>query len=261
MRKIIFLFFWVFLFLSSLSANDQDKWQVFKSTHFLIYYNNAPESFISKISDKSEEYYNKIAEDLGFSRLDFWIWDDRAKIYIYDNAGDYHRDTGEPLWSQGATLPGHKVIYAFVDAKNFLETTLPHEIGHIIFREFVGFNNRAIPLWLEEGVASYQEKSRHAFANQVIRAAMVNNEFIDLRELSLSQTYPRGGSIDSVGLFYAESFSVIDFLIKKFSRDSFVSFCRYLRDRRDLDSTLSLNYNFTNLAELDQAWQRYIKNE
>jgi len=258
MKKVLLLFILIFLSFNSLRANDSDKWQVFKSTHFLVYYKSAPESFISKVSDKSEKCYNKIAEDLGFSRLEFWLWDDRAKIYIYDNANDYHLRTGQPLWSQGSTLPGYKIIHAFVNAKNFLETTLPHEISHIIFREFVGFNNRVIPLWLEEGVASYQEKSRYSFANQILREAMNNKEFMGLT--ALSNIYPKHAS-DSVELFYVESFSVVDFLIKKFGRDSFVSFCQYLRDGKSLDNALSLNYNYSNLADLDQAWQRYIKNE
>jgi hypothetical protein len=261
MKKTLILFVLLFLIIGRLNAVEPGQWKVYKSTHFLVYYINAPESFISKISDKSEDYYNRIADDLGFSRLDFWLWDKRAKIYIYDNARDYHEDTKEPLWSQGAALPYNKIIYTFIDAKDFLETTLPHEVSHIIFREFVGFNNPGIPIWLEEGVASYQEKAKFVNAKLILRNALADGSFIDLTRLSRPNPYSGAQRGEEIGLFYVESFSVVDFLIRNFGRDKFMAFCQDLRDRKKLDSALALNYNFSNLSELNQAWQRYIKNE
>ncbi|MCX5706723.1 MAG: hypothetical protein NTW13_03560 [Candidatus Omnitrophica bacterium] len=57
-------------------------------------------------------------------------------------------------------------------------------MSHIIFREFVGFNNPAVPLWLEEGVASYQEKSKYLTARVLIKEAIVKGNFMSLEKLS-----------------------------------------------------------------------------
>ena len=163
---------------------DALDWNITKSTHFIVYYKAAPEDFIRQLIDKSEDYYNKIAQDLGFTRYDFWTWDKRAKIYIYDNAADYRAATAQPAWSIGCAQVAQKIIQTFPYAKGFFETVLPHEISHIIFREFIGLGNSAIPLWLEEGVASYQEKIRYKHANMHINEAINEGCFIKLREVS-----------------------------------------------------------------------------
>lgn len=260
MKKVIPFFILAVLFFSGLGAEVPDKWEVFKSTHFLVYYKNAPGDFIKQVSEKCEEYYSKIAEVLGFSRLNFWLWDDRAKIYIYDDSDDYRKATGQPGWSQGLAMPGYKIIQTYAGAQYFLETTLSHEMSHIIFREFVGFNNPAITLWLDEGVASYQGKLKYDTVKSRLRDAIAKGQFMDLMKLSQFNLRANNGATGLVELFYLESFGIIDFLIAKFGRESFVSFCQDLRDKRSLTAALSSSYHFSDLKELDRAWQEYIKN-
>ncbi|MCX5703929.1 MAG: peptidase MA family metallohydrolase, partial [Candidatus Omnitrophica bacterium] len=228
--------------------------------HFIVYYKAAPEDFIKQLIDKSEDYYNRIAQDLGFTRYDFWTWDKRAKIYIHDNAANYQAATAQPSWSIGCAQVAQKIIQTFPYAKGFFETVLPHEMGHIIFREFIGLGNSAIPLWLEEGVASYQEKIRYRQANMLIKEAINEGEFINLRELS-SVNPQLMSNPQLADLFYAESFSVVDFLIKEFGRDKFVLFCQNLRDKKNLERALVSTYSFSNIQELNDAWVRYLNSQ
>jgi len=236
----------------------EDAWNTLKSTHFVVFYKNAPEDFVKLVTDKAEVYYDQIAEGLGFMRFDFWLWDNRAKIYIYDDAKIYSARTGQPAWSLGIAIPGVKAIETFPYANNFIETVLPHEMGHIIFREFVGFNNSGIPLWLDEGVASHQEKAKYSQVGIFIRKAMVEGNFMDLKKLA---SFYSVVNLDPklVNIFYAESFSLIDFLIREFGRDNFVLFCQNLRDKRNLERAMASVYPFGNINELDQAWQKYLK--
>lgn len=135
---------------------------------------------------------------------------------------------------------------------------MPHEIGHIIFREFVGFNNPAVTLWLEEGVASHQQKTKYSSANFELKQAITNGSFMNLENLSKSNYYFLRND-KSVRIFYLESFSILNFILKEFGRENFVSFCQNLRDRKDLRSAIALNYPFSTLSELDLAWQEHIK--
>ena len=251
-------FFLLALFLSSSVATaETDNWQTAKSTHFIVYYKNAPEAFIKELIDRSEGYYNKITEDLGFIRYDFWLWDKRARIYIYDDAKDYQLATGQPGWSAGLASIKEKIIRTFPYALGFFETVLPHEMGHIIFREFVGLNNYAIPLWLEEGLASYQEKSKYKLCDKVVKEAIAQNKFINLSQLSNLDPYLMN-SQEEVGLFYSEAFSVIDFLIKEFGKESFVLFCQNLRDKKNMEKAIASTYSFSSLRELNDAWLKYL---
>ncbi|MGA2774619.1 MAG: peptidase MA family metallohydrolase [Candidatus Omnitrophota bacterium] len=255
--KRIFLLFAPFLILTSAHAQGQE-WKVSKSTHFIVYYKNSGEDFINKLTGYAEDYYNKIADNLGLTRFNFWLWDNRAKVYVYDDSRDYHVSTKQPQWASGSTHIIQKKIETYPGEEGFFETVLPHEMGHIVFREFVGFNNMAVPMWLDEGVAMYQERGRGLNANSYLRQAMREGNFMNIFELS---TYNVESSTDNkkVEIYYIESLSMVVYLIKEFGREKFVLFCQNLRDKQNLERAVAASYNFSNLKELDSAWQEYIK--
>jgi hypothetical protein len=260
MKRNVFLIFFFLISYQVARAEVSKEWLTAKSRHFIVYYQNADERFINQLIDKSEDYYDSIALNLGFTRYDFWLWDNRAKIYIYDNAEDYQKHTGQPAWSFGSVSSRDKIISAFPTAQGFFDTILPHELGHIIFREFVGFDNPAVPLWLEEGVASYQGFLRKDIMSMMIKQAIKQEKFISLVDLSIfSPAYER--DTEKVNLFYAEVASIVDYLIKEFGKENFVVFCQNLRDKKDLARALTTVYPFLNIKQLDLEWQEYLNND
>jgi len=256
MRKLKLFILFLFMPLAIFAQNQE--WNVAKSTHFLVYYKNSPEDLLNKVMDNAENYYNKIADDLGFTRFNFWTWDERAKIYIYNDAQDYQKATGEPAWSAGRATIKSKIIETFAGAGGFLDGVLPHEMAHIIFREFVGFDNSAIPLWLDEGVASYQEKLKFAHAKIYLLGLMERGQFMDLDKLS-RLNHDSLGDNQTVQLFYSEAYSLVDYLIQEFDRDKFVLFCQNLRDLKNLERAIVLTYSFAGLKDFGEAWQNYLK--
>jgi hypothetical protein len=126
-------------------AFAEEPWKEFHNSHFLVYYQDAPVTFAEDVAKEAEEEYDNIARNLGFTRYQGWTWDKRAKIYIF-NDQEHYVASANPSWSHGTTSTVNRVIRTFPTAHGFFDTTLPHELGHIIFREFVG-EATAIPLW------------------------------------------------------------------------------------------------------------------
>lgn len=224
-----------------------------KSDHFLIYYQDAPVGYISNLADKAEGYYQSITDYLGFRRFNFWTWDNRCKIFLYPDPKKYLDTTGSISWSRGSVQVVKKEISTYINQEMFFGVILPHEIGHIIFREFVGFKNK-LPLWLDEGVACMQEKGsaeRLVTAQYLVKMGLYTHleEFTQIQDSSVIIPF----------IFYSEAASIIDFLIKKYGRDQFVQFCRWLRDDQDLVQALKSTYKFNNLGELEQAWIEYTQ--
>ncbi|MFA6130022.1 MAG: hypothetical protein WC731_03465 [Candidatus Omnitrophota bacterium] len=254
MKPLRLLF--IFLFFPLVVLADNQSWQEIKSTHFLVFYKNATEHQLNELTEKAEECYNNITDDLGFSRFNFWIWDNRAKIYLSNDQEEYRKLTGNPSWAAGNVQADSKIIQTFITAGGFLDNVLPHEMAHIIFREMVGFRNPAIPLWLEEGVATFQEK-KFSFDKKALAARISRGDFLNLDDLSklnvasLTET-------DKAELFYTESFSLVDFLIESFGKDRFALFCQNLRDYKDLSRALALAYSFNGLADFESSWKKYI---
>ncbi|MFC1621405.1 hypothetical protein ACFL2G_03775, partial [Candidatus Omnitrophota bacterium] len=127
------------------------EWNELSGDHFFIYYTE-DEGFAKELSDEAEMYYRNIATDLGYPRYsNFWLWDDRVKIYIYPDRSTYLKATNMPEWSSGMADYINRHIASYIRSKEFIDYILPHEIAHLIFRDFVGFKGE-IPLWLDEGV-------------------------------------------------------------------------------------------------------------
>ena len=130
-------------------AEGEQRWQELRGVHFLIYYRNAEDAFANRMLERAEDYYYSITEKLGLRRYNFWINENRVKIYIYDDAQSYQTDARQPEWSGGCVDIDNKVIRTYSAAGGFMNKVLPHELGHIIFRELIGFRNLSVPLWLE----------------------------------------------------------------------------------------------------------------
>ena len=245
----------IFLFHHSVDA-EIGQWKVVKSSHFFIYYQNASPEYIRRVAKEAENNYRSITEYLGFNRFDFWTWDNRCKIYLYENQADYQSRTGVVSWSRGNVNVIKKEISTYIWQEEFFDAILPHEMGHIIFREFVGFGRDVVPLWLDEGVACCQERNIQERL-RVAKFLVDLDLYIPLEELS---------NITKVNLimpfiFYSEAAGVTDFILEKFGRENFVNFCRNFRYDKKIGwkEALLRTYKLRNLEELEEKWVEYSK--
>ena len=248
----------LFMFMPVIIFAQEKNWSIFKSTHFLVFYRQASRELLDQLIQKAEMYYNEITDDFGFNRFNFWTWDNRAKIYLFDTQEEYRKVNSNLDWSVGLVTVGNKSIQSYLTAPGLGDNVLEHELAHIIFREMVGFNNPAVPLWLEEGVATFQERrSKNQSVKSYLSAKLRANTFMSLNQLnSFNPISAKDERL--IELFYLESCSLLQYLIEEFGKDKFVLFCQYLRDYRDLTRVFRLTYSFDNLAELESAWMAHI---
>lgn len=248
MLRIIWIICGVIFLFSPQADAETEPWNIEKSKHFVIYYREAPKEYISEVKRRAERYYRSITDYLGLMRFDFWTWDERCKIYLYPNRRKYLRDTRSVSWSRGGVHIIRKEIVTYVEKEQFLDYVLPHELGHIIFREVVGFDKR-LPLWIDEAVAVLQEKDRQRYLTAAGKLAR-EGRHIPLERLSRMRSYQQISPLT----FYSESASIIDFLLEEFGRDRFIAFCRRLRDGEDWEKAFLRTYRFEDLGALEEAW-------
>jgi hypothetical protein len=229
-------------------------WQAKKSQHFIIYYQEAPEDFVDELITRAEDYYNGIVDNLGFRRMDFWSWDNRAKIYLYNNADDFHNHTQRSEWAGAVVSVNNRTIKTFVGQQGFFDSILVHEMTHIIFREFIGAKV-SLPLWIDEGVAGSQEQSNLRTRLQIAKGLVAKEQYIKLDKFS--EIY----NLDNITpyVFYSQAASLIVFLIKEQGREGFLDFSRALRDGKDWEKAILSVYNFSSLDEMEKEWKDFIK--
>ncbi|UCD15160.1 MAG: hypothetical protein JSV34_05430 [Candidatus Omnitrophota bacterium] len=237
-----------------LAQKQKNDWIIKKGSHFIIYHAaNFSSKDVRQLLRKAESYYSSITEEFGFRRFNFWTWDNRCKIYLYSSSEDYYNNTKQPQWSRASVHVKERAIHAFSINQYFLDTILPHEMGHLIFREFVGYYT-SLPLWLDEGIATFVERdkgeNRLARAREIVRSF----SFISLKGL----TEVNSSNIKSPDVFYAEAASIIEFLLREYGREKFVEYCRYLRDKKDWYEGLLDVYGFTDLYDMNNKWMDFL---
>ncbi len=252
---------WVILFSWALLVAlgpEKMPWEEIRGDHFIVFH-FGDEPFAQEVLKKAEQYYKKIGEDLGYERRSgFWQWGDRAKIYIYKTKEDFLKNSGKAEWSEGYANYNQKSIVSYEWKKDFLEALLPHEITHLIFRDYVGFQGE-VPIWLDEGVAQWEEPAKRNVVRSIMRGyletgrgyALEDLTAIDVRNISARP---------AVEIFYVEAASIVDFLIAKFGSDSFIFFCRQLRDGKSIGAALPFAYptQMRTVKEMEEKWKTYI---
>jgi hypothetical protein len=257
MRRIFIAVFMIFLTVNCGLALPP-AWNSRQSRHFIVYYRSANKDLVEQLVIRSESYYRSIPKNFGLKLTQEWEGPKRSKVYIYDTAEQYQAQAGQPEWSDGSSIQKLRVIFSFVGAKNFFDSALPHELAHIIFREAVGFENKSVPVWLEEGIASYPEKYNSRRIEGSLRETLAKGLLPGLEHLQ--GINPRSlKDKNQIDIFYGQALSVVDYLISKFGSKRFGFFCRALGKGENLENSLLKAFYFKNIQELDSAWQEYLK--
>ncbi len=235
------------------------EWRELRGDHFIIFY-RSDERFAAEVARRAELYYTQIASDLGYARYsNFWQWEKRVKIYIYPAQAEFLAESGQPEWSHGMASYTKKAIYTYISHERFLESLLPHEITHLIFRDFVGLHG-TIPLWLDEGVAQWEEPDKRAIAKQAARYLIETGKWIPLADLT-SIDIRDSSDAERVQAFYMQAVSLVDYLIRAYGPSEFTEFCRELRDGKPLEAALRAAYtnSIDSLPELEAKLKRYVQ--
>lgn len=248
----------LFLWQAQGIVSAEQKWNVHRSAHFAIYYKHIPLDFIKTVERAAEDHYQEIAKSLGYRREESWLSENRAKIYIYEDSDDYLANSKQHQWSHGAAFAAERTIRTFPAAHGFFDSTLPHEMGHIILREFIGIEPE-VPLWFEEGVAMHQEKAKRYGAHRMVKNAVENGEFIPLKQLTDMRLYSDTPP-EILELYYAESASIVYYMISQLGEHNFVRLCRALKDGKSFTDALKAVYvRYRGLDDLNRSWMNYLE--
>ncbi len=227
-----------------------------ETRHFLLYRESPP--IEQTLLDTIETLHGKVMLDLiSFSP---WTRDERVLLYFFTSPKVYARVTGRPEWSGGASSVQRRLIY-MLEEEGYMGL-VAHELTHIYFDSF--FNaSRPDPLWLSEGMAVFIQTERSQTpppwldANLKIISSGGGFKLTDLMAIDNLQ----GMKPEDVQVWYAQSYSLVRFMMHLKSGDSFYQFCKYMRDGEPFNQCLVRSYGmpFNRVAALESVWRYDIK--
>lgn len=244
-----------FLFIIfSLSGYAQTTKEL-RSEHFIISYAPEAEDNVYKIKDDAEYFYRKITQEFRLIREKLWSWDARTKILIAKDKEEYLKNFSCPSWSSACVDYRNRIIYTYPTQKDF-SSILLHELTHIIFREYIGYNQ--MPLWLDEGMATYMEYRDTTQCNILVasmKKVIEENKYIKFKDIN--STYSIAAGSDT-SLFYAQAFSMVYFLKERFGRNDFSEFLSYLHSGNSFDEALRKAFRvIENTESFESNWKRF----
>ncbi len=226
-----------------------------ETRHFTVYGEDDPPS--QEFLDLLENLHGNLMLDLApFSP---WSNDTRVSVFLFQRQETYRRVTGRPAWSGAASSFADKRVYIYEGPD--LPGMLAHELCHIYYDNFFP-KDRSDPLWLSEGMATMIQVERGLSTPNWLRQNLQLVERgggLSLPEL-MAVTNTVGMPDAKVYLWYAESYSLVRFLLRSQHRSNFYKFSQFLSEGRTVTESLYRAYGmpYNRLKALEYAWRHQI---
>jgi hypothetical protein len=132
-------------------------------------------------------------------------------------------------------------------------SVLPHEIAHTILAEHFG---RPLPRWADEGgaIVSGCAADRRWYNKLCREITDTPGRTMSLRRLLSCRDYP-----DDVTALYAQSCSLVKFLVGSKGRPAFLAFVARGMHNDDWDGAVQEYYGFHSVEQLERSWLRQQK--
>jgi tetratricopeptide (TPR) repeat protein len=187
------------------------------------------------------------------------------EITVYPTRAAYVSASGFASWSGGAHTVGERRgnlsehrIACFEEQPRLLTGVIPHEVAHALLAHRLNYP-RVIPLWAAEGFAILREPSHfHRHYRRLLIQETAQRTLVPVKSVVSLTTYPES----DIGLFYAQSFSLVEFLLSLEDLDTFLSLVKALSDEgADFDATLRRFYGLRGRLALENRWLGWFERE
>ena len=230
--------------------DDVHPWETLTGGQLHVHYYGLDKSFAQGILDAGMEGISRNANDAGLTT------EDPVDIYVYPNYDDL-RDAilYEPSWTGGQAFSEQNIVIMGTSGSSsgWDEATVIHELTHVLVGHFTFSCLGGVPQWLNEGLAVYSEGPLDPQFKGPLDQAIQNNTLLSVRSISGSFSEVS----DKANLSYAESYSLVNFLIETYGQQKMTELLSALRDGLTLDQALQQTYDF-DVEGLEDAWREAI---
>lgn len=223
-----------------------------KTLRFTIRHKNP--AVAKEVALVAERSYARIFERLGCAAHPR----SAIQIVIFPTREEFLAASGLDGWAGGAhavarrlgPLSDHR-IHTYQDEPRLASGVLPHEIAHALLAHRLAYPE-SIPLWANEGYAVLEEPEYfHRHCRDLVARELAGRAAIPTRDLVRAEEYPR----DRPEAFYAQSFSLVEFLVEQEGLGAFVEFVKDLSRRgADFEDALKRRYKIAGLTALENRW-------
>jgi len=225
-------------------------WRNLTEGKITLYWYEGEKSFAQEIMATAQQALERLAEDTGA------YLEKPVKLYIYADARDLQGAMIYPQeWTGGVAFTRHGTIAIGIAPDNLYwgKRAIAHELAHLVIHQMTFNPYSDLPNWLDEGLAMYAEGVLGPEFTVHLDRAIAENSLISVRSLSS----PFSAYTEESLLAYAQSYSLVKFLITSYGQGKMLELLNTFRQGSSYDTALEKVYNF-DTEGLDILWRDYV---
>lgn len=228
------------------------SWQKLTVGQLSLFWYKGSQSFADELIAACQQALERLAKDTG-------VYPEKPiNLYIYASTGDLQSGMIFPQeWTGGVAFTEYGIIAIGVppDELDWGKRALAHELGHMVTHQitFSPYGATLLPTWLDEGLAMHAEGEPDPYLQSVLEMAITQQKLISVRSLSS----PFSAKPEEAYISYAESQSLVEFLIQNYGKDKMLHLLNLLKEGNTCDEAMTEVYGFDQDG-LDRLWLQYI---
>jgi hypothetical protein len=232
--------------------DDRYSWQsltnaVPQGGELTLFWYEGGDSFARELMDACQEGLAKLTHDIGTYP------EKPIKIYIYASANDLKGAMiSSQEWTGGVAFVEFGTVAISIPPSelDWGQRALVHELTHLVVYQTTFSPYGQLPLWLDEGLATYNEGGLSPDLRSRLEEAVLKDELISVRSLCS----PFSAYYEKAALSYAQSYSLVEYLLDNYGQDRMLDLLALLKQGSTYDEALTEVYGF-DIDGLDARWR------
>lgn len=240
--------------------DDRYEWRSLTAGGFLegcgedvevtLYWYQGSESFARELLDVCEEGLARLTEEIGTCP------NRPIEIYIYASSQDLRGAMVFPQeWTGGVAYTEFSTIAIGIPpgGSDWGKRALVHELTHLVVHQVTYSPYGQLPTWLDEGLATHNEGELLPDLRSRLEWAAHEGRLISVRSLAS----PFSAQPEQAYLSYAQSYSLVEYLLVNYGQDSMMELLTLLTEGSSYDEALRAVYGF-DMDGLDDRWRQTL---
>ncbi len=231
--------------------DNRYDWRSLTEGKVRLYWYKGNDSFAGELMAAAQGALVRLAEDTGAEL------EKPAKIYVYASSQDLRGSMIFPQeWTGGVAFTRYGII-AIGIAPGSLDwgtRAIAHELTHLVIHQVTFNPYNDLPTWLDEGLAMNSEGEMEPSFASILNKAAAEDNLVSVQSLSS----PFSAYAEESSLAYAQSYSLVAFLIDSYGQDRMFELLNIFRQGSSYDEALERVYDF-DMDGLDALWQASLE--
>ena len=225
------------------------EWDVLESDLLRLYWHDQPASFGQTHYQAAEKAAEELRDEFGVDPKD------PVSIVIYNSQQELMSVLVESSaeWTGAVNFSGRGVIAIGLGSSAWMDRVIPHELTHAMLDQVTKPPFGDIPRWLHEGLAMRSEGGMTAEERALLAYAIENGQLVSLRALNSAFADAR----DQAVLSYAESYSLIEFIISEYGPDKLGELIDVFAEGAHYDDAM-LEVFGVDMDGMEDLWRQHI---